>query len=90
MFYDICLFHSCTMPREPCASAPCKNGGSCVAGGVIRHKCICPPGFTGGDCAVDIGQYTVYYTVSSEKANGIQREVSIFCPKIYIFKFFKK
>lgn len=29
----------------------CKNGGTCINTGPDQHKCDCPPGYTGADCA---------------------------------------
>lgn len=49
--------YRCTVPKEPCTGDLCKNGGTCVAGGVIRHKCVCLPGYTGEDCSIDTGKY---------------------------------
>ncbi|XP_062603015.1 uncharacterized protein LOC134264744 [Saccostrea cucullata] len=47
---------TCTVPDQPCASTPCKNGASCIEEGVIRHKCLCLPGYTGEDCSIDIDE----------------------------------
>ena len=29
----------------------CKNGGTCINTDPDQHKCDCPPGYTGADCA---------------------------------------
>ena len=44
--------------RNPCASNPCTNGGSCVQlfDNPERHRCYCPPGFTGLNCESDINE----------------------------------
>ncbi|XP_061169998.1 sushi, von Willebrand factor type A, EGF and pentraxin domain-containing protein 1-like [Saccostrea echinata] len=64
----------CTVPDQPCASSPCKNGASCVEEGVIRHKCICLPGYTGEDCSIDIDECTSNLCVNGgscvDKVNG--------------------
>eukprot|EP00117_Sycon_ciliatum_P019276 scpid4015/ scgid17527/ Neurogenic locus notch protein homolog len=40
---------------QDCASAPCRNGGSCTET-AVSFTCSCPPGYTGGDCGVDINE----------------------------------
>ncbi|CAH0594416.1 unnamed protein product [Chrysodeixis includens] len=39
----------CELPVEPCASAPCRNGGRCV-GGAGWWACECAPGWAGDTC----------------------------------------
>ncbi|XP_048843607.1 von Willebrand factor A domain-containing protein 2 isoform X3 [Brienomyrus brachyistius] len=48
---------------DPCDSAPCQNGGTCVSEGPQQYRCNCPPGFGGDptcaprfvlDCNVDL------------------------------------
>ena len=29
----------------------CKNGGTCINTDPDQHKCDCPPGYAGADCA---------------------------------------
>ncbi|KAJ0173398.1 hypothetical protein K1T71_010547 [Dendrolimus kikuchii] len=41
----------CEVPADPCASAPCRNGGRCVGGGGW-WACECAPGWTGDTCAL--------------------------------------
>ncbi|XP_076874141.1 uncharacterized protein LOC143523282 [Brachyhypopomus gauderio] len=47
------------LPREvkpeTCASSLCQNGGWCVDG-VSGGRCLCPPGFTGPDCGLDVDE----------------------------------
>ncbi|XP_037294179.1 protein serrate isoform X1 [Manduca sexta] len=40
----------CELALEPCASAPCRNGGRCV-GGAGWWRCECAPGWAGDTCA---------------------------------------
>lgn len=40
----------CELALEPCASAPCRNGGRCI-GGSGWWACECTPGWTGDTCA---------------------------------------
>lgn len=62
--------HSSPEPEDPCSSAPkvnpptfdspCYNGGSCLAGAGNRatptsnYSCLCPPGFAGALCEINI------------------------------------
>ncbi|XP_015979710.2 hepatocyte growth factor activator [Rousettus aegyptiacus] len=39
---------------DPCASSPCRNGGSCTnTQAPESHHCTCPVAFTGKDCSVE-------------------------------------
>lgn len=47
---------TCASPAaaaDPCASSPCRNGGSCTnTQAPESHHCTCPVAFTGKDCSV--------------------------------------
>ena len=53
--YNLIIF-SCSGagPLQPCASKPCKNGGSCSEQGK-GYKCQCTDKFTGDKCETEIG-----------------------------------
>ncbi len=36
---------------NPCASQPCRNGGTCQALNNNAYQCICPSGYSGSDCS---------------------------------------
>jgi hypothetical protein len=36
---------------DPCASQPCRNGGTCRPLNANSYQCICPPGYSGYDCS---------------------------------------
>ncbi|XP_069124102.1 uncharacterized protein [Argopecten irradians] len=39
-----------------CVSVPCENGGSCTSVNNLRRKCVCPPGFKGQDCEINVDE----------------------------------
>ena len=39
---------------DPCNSDPCRNGGTCAAANSTDFRCLCPDGYTGVDCEVNI------------------------------------
>ncbi len=36
---------------NPCASQPCRNGGTCQSVNGNSYQCICPGGYSGFDCS---------------------------------------
>ncbi len=47
-----CFQHySCSSGIDPCASQPCRNGGTCQPLNSNSFQCICPPGYSGYDCS---------------------------------------
>ncbi|TSL34612.1 Zonadhesin [Bagarius yarrelli] len=40
---------------NPCLSAPCLNGGTCVEGADISYTCLCPKGYAGNHCEEKVG-----------------------------------
>ncbi|XP_078620812.1 uncharacterized protein LOC144887449 [Branchiostoma floridae x Branchiostoma japonicum] len=53
--------------HDDCASAPCKNGGTCL-GGVKNYICQCAPGWGGRNCSEGIGHIA---------ANGLRPKMSL-------------
>ncbi|XP_038610288.1 fibulin-7-like isoform X2 [Tachyglossus aculeatus] len=49
---------------DDCASQPCANGGTCVDH-VQRYTCLCPRGWTGGQCQSPDSSYRVTLSNSS-------------------------
>jgi len=43
--------HSYLSGIDPCASQPCRNGGTCQALNSNSYRCICPSGYSGYDCS---------------------------------------
>jgi len=37
---------------NPCASQPCRNGGTCQPLNTNSYQCICPSGYSGYDCSI--------------------------------------
>eukprot|EP00118_Oscarella_pearsei_P018076 m.183124 g.183124 ORF g.183124 m.183124 type:complete len:2338 (+) comp39301_c0_seq1:76-7089(+) len=44
--------------RHPCDDLNCRNGGTCAERSGM-YVCICPPGFTGGNCETEINNLCV-------------------------------
>jgi hypothetical protein len=45
-------YHNCfSSGINPCASQPCRNGGTCQPLNMNSYQCICPPGYSGYDCS---------------------------------------
>lgn len=42
---------SCSLPPNPCNSAPCAAGSTCQALSSTSYQCLCPFGFSGSDCS---------------------------------------
>ena len=49
------LFYRCQNYTNIC-DGKCKNGGTCIHFGSVRHKCVCAEGYTGIDCETLIGK----------------------------------
>lgn len=46
-----------TPNTDPCSPSPCQHGGACTADG-DEYVCICPVGYTGVDCEINIDDCT--------------------------------
>jgi hypothetical protein len=46
------LYSSLLSGIDPCASQPCRNGGTCRPTNGNSFQCICPQGFSGTDCSI--------------------------------------
>lgn len=47
----VCDAGTCVSAADPCASAPCQNGGACAADG-SGYTCACQEGYSGTDCEI--------------------------------------
>ncbi|ESO02414.1 hypothetical protein HELRODRAFT_161680 [Helobdella robusta] len=49
---------------HPCRSGPCVNGGKCIELGncTSQFKCVCPFGFTGARCEVEVKEFVLNVT----------------------------
>ncbi|WP_437497765.1 calcium-binding EGF-like domain-containing protein [Sorangium sp. So ce1099] len=54
---------------DPCAAAPCQNGGICTADGA-SYVCACAPGWTGDNCDVDVDECASSPCVNGDCADG--------------------
>lgn len=45
-----CMFCPVLVPRDPCVSNPCMNGGMCVSYEGAQYTCRCQQGWTGPNC----------------------------------------
>ena len=43
--------HVLSVGNDPCASQPCRNGGTCQSLNGNTFQCICPSGYSGSDCS---------------------------------------
>ncbi len=48
MLIKTCFF----LGIDPCASQPCRNGGTCQPININTFQCICPSGYSGFDCSM--------------------------------------
>ena len=47
---------NCSVPVEPCGSANCQHGGTCITGQNNAKICVCSSGWTGAFCETDINE----------------------------------
>lgn len=55
-----CMCHSGNYGRRcelynPCVLSPCQNGATCRNHSNSTYDCLCPEGYDGGDCTVQVG-----------------------------------
>ena len=62
---------------DPCATAPCLNGGICQRSGNNGYTCICLDGFTGDTCQTCKLDTNLLTIVSASKSLHIAEEVTI-------------
>jgi hypothetical protein len=49
-------FDQATSSSASCAAEPCQNDGTCVTLDSGEHACLCPPGFGGNSCELDVDE----------------------------------
>ncbi|XP_033126861.1 fibropellin-1-like [Anneissia japonica] len=47
-------FYGVHCEESICRDMPCSNGGTCQSSGVYTSECICPDGFTGSFCEINL------------------------------------
>ena len=55
---------------DPCASAPCQNGGACAASGT-GYTCTCAPGWEGTNCDVEVDECASNPCVNGDCADQV-------------------
>ncbi|XP_062376385.1 protein eyes shut homolog [Sardina pilchardus] len=62
--------------RTPCPQhiQPCANGGRCILNNATSYSCVCPPGWTGHNCLIDINDCNQHWCQNGatcvDKVNG--------------------
>ncbi|KAJ8415208.1 hypothetical protein AAFF_G00009060 [Aldrovandia affinis] len=65
---------------SPCDSNPCGNGGTCVAEGGNRPKCLCLPSWTGSECDEDMDECVTGPCPPGSSCMNMRGSFSCVCP----------
>ena len=66
--------YTCDTKIDLCYSSPCQNGASC-APTESGYTCLCPAGFAGQRCEVDLTEAGEKYEERSEWLNNLEKEM---------------
>jgi len=67
-------------PGQTASSSPCANGAQCVPLQQGRHKCICPPGWTGTRCEINVDDCAEEPCLVGAKCTDLVNDFHCDCP----------